>query len=58
MTGEDYTITEVRHAWTGGHKFWTVYFTKMDGTEWCLHVQGSDELAAYAEAIRKIEGVS
>lgn len=59
MSGDPYTITEVRHDWTDlGIKRWTVFFTKADGSQWCLRVQGNDELAAYVEATRKLDGSS
>ena len=58
-SGERYDITEVRFEWSDmGVSHWTVFFTKADGTQWCLRVQGNDELAAYAEAIRKLDGAS
>lgn len=59
MSGDPYVITEVRHGWTdNGHNHWTVFFTKADGSKWCLDVMGSDELAAYVEATRKLDGAS
>lgn len=59
MSGKSYVITEVELAWKdNGNSYWTVFFTKADGTQWCLRVQGNDELSAYAEAIRKLDGAS
>lgn len=59
MSGDPYVITEVSHDWTdNGHNYWTVFFTKADGSKWCLRVGGSDELAAYVEATRRLDGAS
>lgn len=58
-SGDPYTITDVRYEWTDlGVSSWTVFFTKADGTKWAIRVRGSDELAAYAEAIRQLDGAS
>lgn len=58
-SGDPYTITDVRYEWTDlGVSSWAVFFTKADGTKWCLRVRGRDELAAYAEAIRQLDGAS
>jgi len=58
MSGERYDITEVRFEWSDmGVSHWTVFFTNnLDDTKWCLRVQGNDELDAFVEAIRILEG--
>ena len=59
MTGKSYTITEVRHDWSdNGHNYWAVFFTREDCTNWFVRVTGSDELGAYVEATRRLDGAS
>lgn len=62
MNGKSYVITEARYDWTdNGHKFWTVFY-HMEGSNpkegWGIRVRASDELGAYVEAIRRLEGAS
>lgn len=57
MSGEAFTITEVRYDWSdNGHSYWTVYFTKADNSKWAVRVEGVDELGAYVQATRQLEG--
>ncbi len=61
MSGDPYyIITEVRHDWTdNGHNYWTVFY-HMEGSNpkdgWYIRVRASDELGAYVEATRRLEG--
>lgn len=61
-SGDPYTITEVRYEWTdNGHSYWTVFY-HMEGSDpkdgWGIRVRATDELGAYVEAIRRLEGAS
>lgn len=56
-SGDEFTITEVRREWTDlGITYWTVFYVRDEEPGWCLQVTGNDELAAYAQAVRKLEG--
>ena len=60
MSGKSYVITEVELAWKdNGNSYWTVFFRVEDNNPkdgWYIRVWARDELAAYAEAIRKLDG--
>jgi hypothetical protein len=59
MSGKGYVITAVELDWKdNGNSYWTVFFTKADGSQWCLRVQARDELDAYTLAMNELEGAS